>query len=115
MLVRLLLTTAVALAAVAALAHSTLAWGEPKNEWPFTRSAAVRTPQTSVHRAVQVDPLIRGEPKNEPPFTRPAIVVVPSRGGFDLSSGGIGAAAGLGIAIAGAGVLRLARKSPRTA
>ena len=69
-----------------------------------------------MHRsAAETNPAIQGEPKDEPPFTRPATVVVVSSGGFDWTDGGIGAAAGIGIALAGAGALVLTRKSPRTA
>jgi hypothetical protein len=104
---------AVALAAAAILAQSALAGGEPKNEWPFTRPVAERSPQAAGHRATE--PPIQGEPKSEAPFTRPATVVVSSAGGFDWTSGGIGAAGGLGAALAGAGAVLVARKSPRPA
>jgi len=115
MLVRFLSTTAVALATVAVLAQVALAWGEPKNEWPFTRPTDGRAPQAATDRAWHTAPTIIGEPKNQPPFTRTATVIVSPGGGFDWSSGAIGAAAGLGIALAGAGALALAHKSPRTA
>ena len=115
MLARLLLSTAVALATVAVLAQSALAWGEPKNEWPFTRLVGARTTQAAAPSASRTSPAISGEPKNEPPFTRPATVIVISTSGFNWSSGAIGAAAGLGIALVGAGVLARAHKPPRTA
>ena len=89
--------------------------GEPKNEPPFTRPVTTRTPQAAPHRTSQADPQIQGEPKNEPPFTRPATIVIASDGHFDWTSGGIGAAAGLGMTLIGAGGLALARKSPRSA
>lgn len=115
MLARFLLSTAVALATAALLAQAALAWGEPKNEWPFTRMVGARTTQAAIHRASGANPVISGEPKNEPPFTRPATVIVTSSSGFNWSSGAIGAAAGLGIALVGAGVLARVHKSPRTA
>ena len=65
--------------------------------------------------ATPAAPAIQGEPKNEPPFTRPATVVVGARSGLDWTWGGIGAAAGIGITLAGAGAVLAARKSPRTA
>jgi hypothetical protein len=76
---RLLRTTAVALAAAAVLAQAAFAWGEPKNEWPFTRPVGARAPQEAAHHAAQVDTPIRGEPKNEPPFMRTMTVVVSRR------------------------------------
>jgi hypothetical protein len=114
MLARLLRTIAIGLAAVAVLAQAGFAFGEPKNEWPFNRPLDGRTTQAAVHHTSQFDPLIQGEPKNVQPFIRPATVVAGSRDGFDWSSGGVGVAAGLGLAITGTGVVRLARKSPRT-
>ena len=57
--------------------------------------------------------MIQGEPKNEPPFTRPATVVVVSGSGFDWTDGGIGAAAGIGIALSAVGLFGVARRSPR--
>jgi hypothetical protein len=115
MLARFLSTTAVALATVAVVAQVALAWGEPKNEWPFTRPVDGRAPQAATHQTSQTQPTISGEPKNQPPFTGTATVIVASGGGFDWSSGAIGAAAGLGIALAGAGALAIAHRSPRTA
>jgi hypothetical protein len=47
-----------------------LAGGEPKNDWPFTRSVADRTPAQVQRSASQAAPGL-GEPKNEWPFTRP--------------------------------------------
>jgi hypothetical protein len=110
-------STAVAIGSAAILAQAALAGGEPKNEWPFTRPVGDRTPQAvSETKQQQAGPAIQGEPKNEPPFTRPATVVVSSGSvGFDWTSGGIGAAAGLGAALAGTGALLVARRSPRTA
>jgi hypothetical protein len=106
--------TAVALLTVTAfLAQSALGGGEPKNEWPFTRSVGART--TEGMTPANVAPSIQGEAKSEPPFTRPATIVVSSGGGFDWTSGGIGAAAGVGAALAGAGALLVVRKSPWTA
>jgi hypothetical protein len=108
--------TAVAIASAAILTQAALAGGEPKNQWPFTRPVGARTPQAVAAQRQQADAVIQGEPKNEPPFTRPATVVVSSGSiGFDWTSGGIGAAAGLGAALAGTGALLVARRSPRRA
>jgi hypothetical protein len=105
---------AAALAVTAILAQTALAGGEPKNEWPFTRPAAERSPQAAKHQPTDV--VVQGEPKNEVPFTRPATIVVNGdAGGFDWTSGGIGAAAGVGAALAGAGAVLGARRFPRTA
>ena len=89
--------------------------GEPKNEPPFTRPIQSRTPQAAGQGASQVDPLIQGEPKNELPFTRPATIILATDRRFDWTAGGIGAAAGIGMTLAGASGLTLARKSPRSA
>jgi hypothetical protein len=106
--------TAAALLAVAAfLAQSALGGGEQKNEWPFTHIVGAR-PTQGVTPA-KIAPAVQGEAKDEPPFTQPATIVVASGGGFDWTSGGIGAAAGIGAALAGAGALLVARKSPRAA
>jgi hypothetical protein len=64
-LIRLL----VALAGAAAFAQGALAWGEPKNEPPFTRQVPQqRSAAAATHSATIA---AQGEPKNEPPFTRP--------------------------------------------
>jgi hypothetical protein len=42
---------------------------EPKNQWPFTRSAGGRT-LTQAVRSGGAEAAPRPEPKNEPPFTR---------------------------------------------
>ncbi len=107
-------TAIVALALASVFAQAASAGGEPKNEWPFTRHVGQRTTQAVVSTA-QANPPIQGEPKNEPPFTRPATVVVVSGHSFQWADTGIGAAAGIGIALSGLGALALARKSPRTA
>ena len=106
----------VALALASTFAQAAAAGGEPKNEWPFTRPVGQRTTQAVVATA-RVNPPIQGEPKNEPPFTRPATAVVVVSGGHDFqwADTGIGAAAGIGIALSGLGALALARKSPRAA
>jgi len=58
----------VTLTGAAVFAHAALAWGEPKNQAPFTRQVAV---QRSVEAAAGAAPSdVRGEPKNQPPFTR---------------------------------------------
>ena len=41
---------------------------EPKNQWPFTRTADPRAPAQSAGRSIDVAP--RPEAKNELPFTR---------------------------------------------
>ncbi len=43
--------------------------GEPKNEWPFTRSVTTRA-QQSAGPTGTASTMIQGEPKNEWPFTR---------------------------------------------
>ena len=62
---RLMLVVAVAAAAFTT-ATTALAGGEPKNEYPFTRSVDTRTLAASQGAAV-TNP--RSEPKNERPFT----------------------------------------------
>lgn len=111
---QLLRIFAAALGGAALLAQSAAAGGEPKNEWPFTRPVGRTTQAVTLHSAQQA-PVIQGESKNEPPFTRPATVIVSSGGGFDWTDGGIGAAAGIGIALAGIGGTLAARRSPRPA
>lgn len=102
-------TTRAALAtvmAVAAFAPSAMA-GEPKNEVPFTRSIAPASQPTDV----------AGERKNGPPFTQrvPDVktVVVHGSNGFDWSAAALGAAAGIGAALAAAGGITLARSPQR--
>lgn len=111
---QLVRTLAAGFGAAAFLAQSAAAGGEPKNEWPFTRPVG-RTTQAATQRPSQQTPLIQGEPKNEPPFTRPATVVVTTSRGFSWADGAVGGAAGIGVALAGAGAVLLARKPPRTA
>ena len=113
---RLLRTTIVSLAGAAILGQSALAGGEPKNQWPFTRPVADRSAQAAAHPAAHHEPAIQGEAKNELPFTRRATVVVSASDatGFDWTAGGIGAAAGIGLALAGTGVVLVSRKSPQT-
>jgi hypothetical protein len=113
---RLLRTVIVSLAGAAVLGQSALADGEPKNEWPFNRPVAARSAQAATHTTPSREPAIQGEAKNELPFTRPATIVVANDSeGFDWIAGGIGAAAGLGLALAGTGAVLVARKSPQTA
>jgi hypothetical protein len=99
---RAVLATATAIAAFTPAAVA----GEPKNEAPFTRTVAA-TSQPIV---------IAGEPKNETPFTRPVAdvraVVVREGDGFDWTAAALGAAAGIGGALAAAGGITLAR-NPR--
>jgi hypothetical protein len=130
-------STAVGIASAAILAQAAFASGEPKNQWPFTRpvggravesvvaSTTARADAATRARRLRGEAMnrryglgsgdIQGEPKNEAPFTRPSTVVISSGRGFDWTSGGIGAAGGIGTALAGAGVLLVARRSPRTA
>jgi hypothetical protein len=61
---------AAGLVAAGALSPVALAGGEPKNDWPFTRSVADRTP-AQVQRSESQARVGLGEPKNEWPFTRP--------------------------------------------
>jgi hypothetical protein len=63
---------AAGLVAAGALSPVALAGGEPKNDWPFTRSVADRTP-AEVQRAGSQARVGLGEPKNERPFTRPIV------------------------------------------
>ncbi len=124
-----------------ALSPVALAGGEPKNDWPFTRSAIDRSPaqveRTGAQAAVGV-----GEPKNQWPFTRPiagsagpqasltlgtgeaknqqpftapvgGATLVARSTGFDWADAGIGVAAGLGIAAAVAGGLLLTYRGSR--
>jgi hypothetical protein len=106
--------SAVAVAAAAIFSQSALAGGEPKNQWPFTRP--ISQPRAVQAAANQSDPVVQGEPKNEQPFTRHvATIVVRSSDGFSWTDGAIGAIAGIGLALSGAGVLTVARKTPRTA
>jgi hypothetical protein len=58
----------VTLIGAAVLAHAALAWGEPKNQPPFTRQVAAQRSVETAARAVHTD--LRGEPKNQLPFTR---------------------------------------------
>jgi hypothetical protein len=112
---RLACIVVVSLAGAALIAQSAFA-GEPKNQWPFTRPAAARSAQAAAHGATQREPQIRGEAKNELPFTRPvAVVVATDTSAFDWSAGGIGAVAGIGIALAGTGAVLVARKTPQAA
>ena len=79
-----------------------------------------KRPPERVSIAPKSQPIhVGGEQKNELPFTQPGSdvtpVVVRGGDGFDWTDGGIGVAAGIGIALAGAGAMVLDRKSPRTA
>jgi hypothetical protein len=89
-------TASVTVAVAIAVCPAALAGGESKNMPPFVRGA-----DRGLSAAVQ------GEPKNKPPFTRPVprapTIVVRAGGGFDWTDAGIGAAAGLGVALAAAG------------
>jgi hypothetical protein len=127
------------LVGAAILSPVALAGGEPKNQLPFTRSVAERTPAQVQITAQQVG---TGEPKNQLPFTRPvssgsyaesALTGLASMGeaknelpftqsvtddvtsgeGFDWADAGIGVAAGVGLAVALVGALILAYRGPR--
>ncbi len=112
---RLVRTIVVSFAGAAVLGQAAFAGGEPKNEPPFTRPATVRSTQAAAHPA-RHEPAIQGEAKNELPFTRPATVVVSNgAAGFDWAAGGVGAAVGIGLALAGTGAVLVARKSPQAA
>ena len=111
-------TITITLAGAAVLAQSALAGGEPKSQWPFTRPVGDRATQSAQVVASTAEP--RGEAKNQLPFTRPvsqpATIVVQSGSGFSWTDGAIGLAAGIGVAISGAGAVALGRsRSPRTA
>ena len=110
----LIRTTAAGFAAAAVVTQGALAGGEPKNEWPFTRTVDTRATQAANHAGV-ADPIIQGEPKNEPPFTRPVVVTASGGTGFSWRDGALGGLGGIGITLAGAGALLATRKSPRPA
>jgi hypothetical protein len=63
---------AAGLVAAGTLSPVALAGGEPKNDWPFTRSVADRAP-AQVQRSESQARVGLGEPKNEWPFTRPIV------------------------------------------
>ena len=97
---------AASLATAATLTTAAWAGGEPKNERPFD----------ALQGKALSEPLLQGESKNSLPFTGPTTIVVSAgHSGFDWADGGIGAMAGIGIALAGAGAVVLARRPPRTA
>jgi hypothetical protein len=128
--------TVAGLVGAAILSPVALAGGEPKNDWPFTRSIAERTPAQVQISSQQV---ALGEPKNQLPFTRPVSSVsavessltglgeakndlpftqavsdgVSSGNGFDWGDAGIGVAAGVGIAAILAGVALLTYRGSR--
>ena len=129
--------TVAGLVGAAILSPVALAGGEPKNDWPFTRSIAERTPAQVQISSQQV---ALGEPKNQLPFTRPVSSVsavessltglgeakndlpftqavsdgVSSGNGFDWGDAGIGVAAGVGIAAILAGVALLTYRGSRS-
>ena len=85
------------------------AWGERKNQAPFVRTAVTH-------------PYVSGEAKNQPPFTGPieeppppALIVTDTRTGFRWADAGIGAAAGLGIALIAAAMAAFFVASRRNA
>lgn len=98
-----------ALVIACASAAPASAWGERKNQAPFVRT-------------VVTHPFVSGEPKNESPFTNPvdvapapAIIVADTRTGFRWADAGVGAAAGLGLALVAAGLAALALTGRRHA
>jgi hypothetical protein len=114
---QILRTSAAGILLAAVFAQAAVAGGEPKNELPFTRLVASRTPQAATHIARASSPLIQGEPKNEAPFTRPAAqpatIVVKASSGFSWTDAVIGLIAGLGLAIVVAGATGLVRGAHR--
>jgi hypothetical protein len=86
--------------------------GESKGELPFTRrendSTATRDLRAQVLQAA-------GEAKNNLPFTRPvgSSTVISTSNGFDWADAGIGAAAGLGLALTLIGGTLVARSGLR--
>jgi len=101
-----LVIVAASVATAATLTTAAWAGGEPKNERPFD----------ALQGKALSEPFLQGEPKNSLPFTLPTTIVVSAGdSGFDWADGGIGAMAGIGIALAGAGAVLLARRPPRTA
>jgi hypothetical protein len=107
-MIRTRITTIVAAVVIAAAsAAPALAYGERKNEAPFIRSAVAALP-------------VSGEPKNEPPFTnpvgeQPTIVLADTSDPFSWIDALIGAAAGVGITCAAAGLGAFAWASRRNA
>ena len=117
MIVHFSTSTRIALAtliAALAIAPAALAGGEAKSGWPFTRPVAV---QPMAHMQSASANVIAGEPKNQLPFTLPVssqspTIIVRAGSGFSWGDAAIGAAATLGLALAAAGALALAR-APR--
>jgi hypothetical protein len=71
---------------------------------------------------VVTHPFVSGEPKNEPPFTNPvdeapapALIVADTHNGFRWADAGIGAAAGLGLALVAVGLAAFALTTRRHA
>jgi hypothetical protein len=127
-----------ALIVAGALSPVALAAGEPKNDWPFSRSALDRAPAKVQVSDAQVV-VGAGERKNQAPFTRPVaggaadlvlartlggeakndlpftqVIESPTgSGGFDWGDAGIGVAAGVGIAAILAGCVLLTYRGSR--
>jgi hypothetical protein len=80
---------AAALVAAGTLSPVALAGGEPKNDWPFTRSVADRTP-AQVQRSESQARVGLGESKNEWPFKRTVVA------GTDAETAARAAFSGLG-------------------
>ena len=74
-------------------------------------------PFTRIIAATSQPIVVAGEPKNETPFTQPVpdvkTVIVREGDGFDWTAAALGAAAGIGGALAAAGGITLARNSQR--
>jgi hypothetical protein len=103
---RRLVVAIVTIGTAAMLTTTAWAGGEPKNEQPFVAAQPKE----------QGAPLGQGEPKNMLPFTGPATTYVSADvSGFDWADGGIGAVAGIGIALAGTGAVLFVRRPERTA
>ena len=108
------LIRAAAAACAATLAQPALAGGEPLNETSFTRPPATASPGSPPQHFRAGPPALRGEATN-PSLNRPVTVIdLPGgKSGFSWADGGIGLAAGVGLALSAgaAGSLALSRRS----
>lgn len=129
----------IALIVSAVVAQGALAGGEPKNEWPFTRVAGIRSVQSATRSpvssarvaaeakneapftrlvgATQVERATTGEPKNEAPFTNVATGLGDDGGvRFSWIDASIGLVLGSSITMAAiGGTVLLRHKLPRPA
>jgi hypothetical protein len=105
--------TSAVVALVLTIAPLSLAGGEPKNESPFTRSAAQGAVVHLTGATNRVNGPIQGEAKNVQPFTapmtEPRTIDVPRSGGFGWTDAAIGAGAVLVLMLAAAVIVGLAR------